>query len=214
MTQRRMPSGQGPARRPGYSGRPGPRTPGRIGARESATRVEPRSGAGRATPSRTQGGSRGGDAARSGSRPAAARRAAATGATKRTVAPRPKAFTGRATVLLVVLVALALGYTYPVRVYLAQESQIARMEAAQAAQRAVIAEKAEEVLKWSDPEYVRIKARERLFYVRPGEVPLLVLNDPVGAARDAGRDPAAAAPDRWYDTLWSSIAAANAEPRR
>jgi cell division protein FtsB len=147
-------------------------------------------------------------------RPAAARRTAATGsATKRTVAARPKAFTGRATVLAVVLVALALAYTYPVRVYLAQESQIARMQAAQAAQRAVIAEKAEEVAKWQDPRYVEIQARERLFYVMPGEVPLLVLNDPVGAALDAGREPPAATPDRWYDTLWSSVEAANSEQR-
>jgi cell division protein FtsB len=125
-----------------------------------------------------------------------------------------RALTGRATVLAVVLVALALAYTYPVRVYLAQESQIAKMQAAQAAQRALIADKQEEVAKWQDPRYVEIQARERLFYVLPGEVPLLVLNDPVGAARDAGEKPPAAAPDRWYDTLWSSVDAANSEQRR
>jgi cell division protein FtsB len=147
-------------------------------------------------------------------RPGAARRTGATGATKRTVATRPKAFTGRATVLVVVLVALALAYTYPVRVYLAQESQIAKMEAAQAAQREVIADKAEEVAKWQDPEYVRIQARDRLFYVLPGEVPLLIMNDPVGAARDAGQPSPAAAPDRWYDTLWSSVEKANSESPR
>jgi cell division protein FtsB len=141
-----------------------------------------------------------------------ARRTAATGATKRTVATRPRAFTGRATVLMVVLVVLALAYTYPVRVYLAQESQIGRMEAAQAAQQQTINSLTEEVAKWQDPEYVRIQARDRLFYVRPGEVPLLVLNDPAGAARDAGKEPPAAVTTSWYDTLWSSVAAANAEP--
>ena len=150
-------------------------------------------------------------ATRSGSRPAAARRAAATGATKRTVATRPRAFTGRATVLIIVLVALALAYTYPVRVYLAQESQIAQMRADQAAQQARIKGLTEEVEKWQDPVYVRIQARDRLFYVRPGEVPLLVLNDPAGAARDAGRGVPTDAPDRWYDTLWGSVAAANSE---
>jgi cell division protein FtsB len=150
---------------------------------------------------------------RSGSRPAAARRTAATGATKRTVATRPKAFTGRATVLIIVLVVLALAYTYPVRVYLAQESQIVRMEAAQATQQKTINTKIEEVAKWQDPEYVRIQARDRLFYVRPGEVPLLVLDDPAGAARDAGGNVPVAPPASWYDTLWSSVAAANAEPR-
>jgi cell division protein FtsB len=214
MTQRRTPSGQGPARRPGPAGRPGGRTGGRVGARDTATRLEPRVGTGRSTPARAPGVGRGAaDGARSGSRPAAARRAAATGATKRTVATRPRAFTGRATVLLVVLAALALAYTYPIRVYLAQESTIAQMQAAQDAQRAVIAGKAEVVAKWQDPEYVRSMARKRFYYVRPGEVPLVLLDDPAGAARDAGVPPPAAAPDRWYDTLWSSIEAANDERR-
>ena len=69
--------------------------------------------------------------------------------------------------------------------------------------------------KWQDDEYVEIQARERFCMVRPGEVPLLVLDDPDGAARDAGSGrPAGArrAPDPWYDTLWSSVQAANAEP--
>jgi len=209
MTQRRTPSGQGPSRRtPGaQTGRPG----GRGSARTrdmGATRIEPRANVTRIPVTRT---TRGVD--RSGSRPAAARRTATTGATKRTVAARPRAFTGRATVLIIVLVVLALAYTYPVRVYLAQESQIARMEQAQTAQQAKINGLTEEVAKWGDPEYVRIQARDRLFYVRPGEVPLLVLVDPAGAARDAGKAPPATAAGNWYDTLWSSVAAANAEPR-
>jgi cell division protein FtsB len=197
MTQRRTPSGQGPARRSGPTARPGARTSSRV-----TTRIEPRATVTRIPTSRA-------------TRPVGTRRTAtAGGATKRTVAPRPRAFTGRATVLIIVLVALALAYTYPVRVYLAQESQIGKMEAAQAAQQERINGLSEEVAKWQDPEYVRIQARDRLFYVRPGEVPLLVLNDPVGAARDAGKPLPTAPPDRWYETLWSSVAAANGEPRR
>lgn len=198
MTQRRMPSGQGPARRPGASSRPTQRVKVRD---TSSTRVEPRAtGAAKATRQ---------------ARPVAAKRAAASkSAVKRTVAPRPKAFTGRATVLIAVLVALVLAYTYPIRVYLAQESQIAKMKQAQETQRALIGEKAAEVALWQDPEYVEAQARARLFYVRPGETPLIVLNDPEGAARDAGGAPAVPAPDRWYDTLWSSVQAANSEPRQ
>ncbi|MFI5492726.1 septum formation initiator family protein [Actinoplanes sp. NPDC051859] len=203
MTQRRTPSGQGPTRRPtGQAGRPGVRSGRPSRARDTgATRIEPR----RVPPTRTTG-----SVNRSGSRPAAARRAASAGATKRTVATRPKAFTGRATVLIVVLIALALAYTYPVRIYLAQESQIAQMRADQAAQQAKIKGLEEEVDKWKDPVYIGIQARSRLFYVKPGEAPLLVLEDPVGAARDAGLT-TAPGPDRWYDTLWGSVAAANAE---
>ncbi|GID26576.1 FtsB family cell division protein [Paractinoplanes brasiliensis] len=146
-------------------------------------------------------------------RPAASRRTgnAGRGATKRTVAPRPRALTGRATVLIVIFVALALAYTYPLRVYLAQESQIAQLEADQAEQRELIAQKAQELQKWQDPEYIRAQAREILFYVRSGETPLLVFTDPAGAAAEAGQKAPAAAPDRWYDTLWSSVRAADAE---
>jgi cell division protein FtsB len=133
---------------------------------------------------------------------------------KRTTAPRPKAFTGRAAILIGLLVALVLAYTYPVRTYLAQESDIAKMKAAQTTQRAVIAKEAEEVAKWQDPVYVGDQARARLFYVRPGEIPLIVLNDPEGAARDAGKAAPAAPPDRWYETLWSSVEAANSEPKK
>jgi cell division protein FtsB len=134
-------------------------------------------------------------------------------AAERTDAPRPRALTSRATVLIALVVALALAYTFPLRVYLEQESQIAEMEDATAAQRAEIAETAKKLAKWRDDDYLRIQARERYFYVRPGETPLLVVNDKEGAARKAAQQAPAAAPDRWYDTLWSSVEAANAEPR-
>ncbi|GAA2490252.1 FtsB family cell division protein [Winogradskya humida] len=207
MTQRRSPSGQGPSRRStGYAGRPGVRN----GARPSRTRdtvptrIEPRH-----MPSARSTGS----VNRSSSRPAAARRAAASGATKRTVATRPKAFTARATVLISVLVVLALAYTYPVRVYLAQESQIAQIQADQALQESTIKGLQEEADKWQDDEYVRSQARDRLMYVKPGEVPLVVFDDPTGAERDGTRT-ATSEPGRWYDTLWGSVAAANAESRK
>lgn len=182
-TQRRMPSGQGPARRPTAR----VRTTG-------TTRIQ-----------------RGRTA-----RPAVSRRTVnvGPGTTKRTVARKPRALTGRATVLIMVFVTLALAYTYPLRVYLAQESQIAQLEADQTTQRKVISDKTEELAKWQDPAYIEAQAREKLFYVRPGETPLLVVNDPAGAAQAAGQTAPAAAPDRWYDTLWSSVRAADAESGR
>ena len=180
-TQRRTPSGQGPARRPGSSR---VRTTG-------ATRVQ---------------------AGRTRSRPGPTRRTASvgTGPAKRTAAPRPRALTGRATVLIVVFVALALAYTYPLRVYLAQESQIAQLEADQAAEQKVIADKQVQLQKWKDPEYLRAQAREKLFYVRPGDKTLLVLPNPNAPASSTGSQPAAP-PDRWYDTLWNSVRAADEE---
>ncbi|MGC4804387.1 FtsB family cell division protein [Micromonospora sp. DT233] len=206
MQQRRTPGGQRPARRPGQSGRPGgarARTSTRDGVRAEARTAGRSSGSVRAT-----------DGVRSASRPAAARRTAAGGTVKRLTASHPRGLTGRATVLLAVLIALALAYTYPVRVYLDQQADIERMEASQAAQRKLIADRAAEAAKWQDDEYVAIQARERFYMVYPGEVPVIVLNDPAGAARDAagGKAPAQPqTPDPWYDTLWSSVRAANAD---
>jgi cell division protein FtsB len=149
--------------------------------------------------------------ARSATRPASARRAAGGGTAKRTTAPQPSRFTGRATVLLVIFVALALGYTYPVRVYLTQQADIARMESDQAAQRDRIGELTGLVAKWQDDEYVRIQARRRLFYVQPGEIPLVVLSPgagdrPVGAGGVAGKSSGG---PPWYARLWSSVQAAD-----
>lgn len=179
-TQRRAPSGQGPSRRPSSSR---VRTTG-------STRVQTRTRA----------------------RPAPTRRTVnvAGGPAKRTAAPRPRALTGRATVLIVVFVALALAYTYPLRVYLAQESQIAQLEAEQGAQRKAIADKQQQLQKWQDPEYLRAQARKRLVYVSPGDKTILVLPNPDTTANTTGNQPAAA-PDRWYDTLWNSVRAADAE---
>ncbi|HEX5595871.1 MAG TPA: septum formation initiator family protein [Micromonosporaceae bacterium] len=199
MSQRRTPSGQGPARRPSGRARGSTRT----GRPDLSVRAVPR---------QAPSSARRADSLRSANRPAAARRAAAGGAAARTTAPQPRRLTGRATTLAAVLVALALAYTYPVRDYLAQQSEIARMEAAQAAQRAHIEKLSEQAELWKDQEYIKIQARQRFYMVKPGEKPLIVLFDPEGAARDAGVDPRAAKnqnSEPWYGTLWSSIEAAN-----
>ncbi|MGW0505264.1 FtsB family cell division protein [Micromonospora sp. NPDC003241] len=206
MQQRRTPGGQRPARRPGRTGRPGT---GRGAVRDGGgVRAESRTTAGRAPSA-----ARGAEGVRSAKRPAAARRTAAGGVT-RLSAPRSRGLTGRATVLVAVLIALALAYTYPVRVYLDQQADIERMEASQAAQRKLIAELTEEAEKWQDDAFIEAKARERFFMTRPGEKLVVLLDDPAGAARDAGttQPGTPSIPDRWYDTLWSSVRAADATP--
>ncbi|RIV39494.1 FtsB family cell division protein [Micromonospora radicis] len=202
MQQRRTPGGQRPARRPGRTGRP---AASRSTVRDTGVRAESRA-AGRAPSA-----SRAAEGVRSAKRPAA-RRAAGGGVT-RLAAPRSRGLTGRATVLIAVLIALALAYTYPVRVYLDQQADIERMEAAQAAQRELIAELTTQAEKWQDRAYIETKARERFFMHRPGEKMVILLEDPAGAARDAGTDGGPSTPelpDAWYDTLWSSVRAADA----
>jgi len=69
-----------------------------------------------------------------------------------------------------VLVGLLLAYAYPVRVYLAQQAEIAGLEQQQREQRERIAGLADERAKWDDPEFVKAKAKKELHYVQPGEI--------------------------------------------
>ncbi|MDP9799302.1 cell division protein FtsB [Catenuloplanes nepalensis] len=202
MTQRRSPGGQGPARG-GHGTRPTRRagSPARS-ARGARTALRDASIVREPRPTET---------GRSASRPAAARRAAAAGAAKRTTATQPRRYTGRAAVLIVVLIALALAYTYPVRLYLSQEADIAAMEAAQAEQRERIRQLTELRDKWQDDEYVRTQVRNRFYYAHPDETLLIVMNQDADAAPGTVGIPSAPSetPDKWYDTLWSSIQEAN-----
>ena len=162
--------------------------------------------------SRSRGPSRGAaarSAARSGDRPAARRTAASrAGGAKRTRAPRPKGrFTGRAAILALVLSALVLAYAYPVRTYLSQLAEIERLSESQNAQAKRIAELEEELDKWEDPEYVRAQARSRLRYIRPDEVPYVVIDDRDNAKRKRAGDKASAGGNAWYDRMWGSVAA-------
>lgn len=177
--QRRQPGGQGPVRRPRDGTRGARGTAGVRAARE-------------------------GD--RSLSRPAAARRAAAAGAAKRTTAPNPHGLTGRATALLVILAALALGYAYPVRVYLTQLAEIDALRQSQLEQQDRIAGLERQAEKWKDDEYVKAQVRRRFYWVYPGQTPLVPYWDKEGADADAGvKPPPPKQPDSWYGKLWSRL---------
>jgi hypothetical protein len=110
-----------------------------------------------------------------------------------------------------VLIGLLLAYAYPVRVYLAQQAEIAGLAQKQREQRERIAALAGERAKWDDPEFVKTKAKKELHFVLPGEKSLIPLPDEAAAGTASGapaaNDPAAVGP--WYHKLWSSVEAAN-----
>ncbi|GAA1850541.1 septum formation initiator family protein [Microbacterium koreense] len=76
---------------------------------------------------------------------------------------------------LVVLAAFVLVPT--LGTYIGQRQQIAALERAVAATEEEVAELEAERDRWRDPAYVTSQARERLYYVRPGEVVYLVDDD-------------------------------------
>lgn len=61
--------------------------------------------------------------------------------------------------------------------FLDQRQKIAALEEAVQVSQEQLAELQHERERWQDPAYIRTQARERLFYVRPGEVIYLIDND-------------------------------------
>jgi cell division protein FtsB len=114
-------------------------------------------------------------------------------------------------VLSLVLFGLLLAYTYPVRVFLTQQAEIATLESNQATQRAKIGELQERSAKWNDPQYVISQARKRLNMGLPGEQTYVVVDpDKAAAAARAANQPGADQQTKpWYGKLWWSIEAAD-----
>jgi len=143
----------------------------------------------------------------------AARRPAAAGEAP---AHRPR-LTGRAAVLVLVLVVLATSYASSLRAYLDQRAQLDDLASTIATREGEIDGLESERERWQDPAYVRIQARERLGYVRPGETSYVATRDGVpieGGDRLDEDDAAAEPPDQpWYDDMWDSARLAGDPPR-
>ncbi|WP_437584502.1 FtsB family cell division protein [Paramicrobacterium sp. CJ85] len=58
-----------------------------------------------------------------------------------------------------------------------QRQQIADLRQAVADQRDDVEAKQEQRQRWDDPNYIQTQARERFFYVKPGEISFIVIND-------------------------------------
>lgn len=76
---------------------------------------------------------------------------------------------------LVVLAAFVLVPT--IGTYLDQRQQIAAVEQTVELSRDQVAELEAQRAEWTDPAFITTQARERLYYVKPGEVTYLVIND-------------------------------------
>lgn len=88
---------------------------------------------------------------------------------------------------LVVLATLVLMPT--VGTYLDQRQRITALEHAIATDQGTIDGLIAERERWSDPAYITTQARERLYYVQPGEVVYLVDNDLDAALQPSERAP-------------------------
>jgi cell division protein FtsB len=133
--------------------------------------------------------------------------------TRRSPVRRAGAVTTRAAVLAVVLCALVLSLTYPVRSYFAQRAEIRDLERAKSVAQARVAALEAREARWKDPAYVEAQARARLRYVRPGETSYIVIAPtPTAAPTTPARRKGAAADQPWYERVWETVEVAGEEP--
>jgi cell division protein FtsB len=125
-------------------------------------------------------------------------------------------FTGRAVLLVALVLLLALTLAGPARQYLAGRAELARLAAEGQALDQRAKELSGQLRAEADPAFRERQARERLTYVLPGDRLIKVI-DGKAVAGDAGTLSAATAPPvaaPWYDALMESLSVADGDAAR
>jgi len=118
--------------------------------------------------------------------------------------------TGRAAVLALVFVVLALSFAYPLRGWFDQRAQISELRERTTAQERKLTELSSEVQRWDDPAFVETVARERLRFVMPGEASFVVLGgDEAGGQTDLESTDGSG---DWWEQLWTTVQEADRPP--
>lgn len=114
----------------------------------------------------------------------------------------------RAAILAVVVCVLTLTIAGPVRTYFAQRTEMSQLTATESALRGQIAELEQRKGQLGDPAYIAAQARERLGFVKPGDIPFQVQLPPgaVAAPQPGNEGGNQAKNDPWYTSLWHTIA--------
>lgn len=143
-------------------------------------------------------------------RPQPTARIRATAADNR-IGPR---FTGRAIVLLSVVVLLVGSYTSALHAWWDQRSELTEKRAEIVQRREAIRELENTQRRYDDPAYIQQQARERFGWVMPGEVGYRVIgiDGKIQGELSAPTDLPEPTVTRWYDVLWGSVEAAGRQP--
>lgn len=126
-------------------------------------------------------------------------------------------FSAFSLILAGVLVVGVLSLIPRVQELVSQRQQISALKADIAATQADTQQKQTERQQWSDPTYVETQARERLYFVQPGDVSYLVINDltPAQLASSTGQqatDTVQQTQGNWLGTLLGSVWTAGNTP--
>lgn len=111
---------------------------------------------------------------------------------------------------LVVLAAFVLVPTFGN--FVQQRQTIAALEASVVAGQEEVERLSQQQERWGDPAYITTQARERLYYMRPGEVVYLVVNDLPAELQPTDAKPVSAdvieTPTDWMTQLLASVTTA------
>mgnify|MGYP001114453128 FL=1 len=111
---------------------------------------------------------------------------------------------------LVVLAAFVLVPTFGN--FVQQRQTIAALEASVAAGQEEVERLQQQQERWGDPAYITTQARERLYYMRPGEVVYLVVNDLPAELQPVDEKPVSAdvveTPTNWMTQMLASVTTA------
>ena len=92
-------------------------------------------------------------------------------------------------VMMLGLLVLAIVVLAPnLKIFIEQRQQIAALQAEVAEDQAAVDELNEDLARWEDPAYIEAEARDRLFFMYPGESTYLVIDD-TGATLEVEQTP-------------------------
>jgi len=125
-------------------------------------------------------------------------------------------FSGFSLIMMGVLVLAVVVLAPTIAAFAQQRQQIAEMRVAVSEQESQVQHLRDERERWNDETFIMTQARERLYYVMPGEVSYLVLDDRTAAAKaDATAEVSADVTESkgdWMRTLLDSVMTAGLAP--
>ncbi|HKH09246.1 MAG TPA: septum formation initiator family protein, partial [Agromyces sp.] len=125
-------------------------------------------------------------------------------------------FSGFSLIMMGVLVLAVIVLAPTIAAFAQQRQQIAELRAAVSAQEEEVQRLRDERERWNDETFIVTQARERLYYVMPGEVSYLVIDDRTAAAKaDATTEVSAEVTESkgdWMRTLLDSVMTAGLAP--
>ena len=118
-------------------------------------------------------------------------------------------FSGFSLVMMGLLIVAVVILAPTLRSLIDQRQQIADQQATVDQLKAQVSDLKSQRARWNDPSYIRSQARDRLYYVMPGEVSYLVIDDRPPAAKAAEQGPIStkiqATRTDWVGSLFGSF---------